>query len=496
MRNPAAGESGRTREPRVKILLAASEAVPYCKTGGLADVVGALAQKLGALGHDACLFLPKYRAVRAEPLEGGIAQPVTVPLGGKPVEVGLRFLHRRGVAVYFVDYPLYFDREGLYGNAGRDHEDNDKRFALFSRAVLEGAKAVGFKPDAIHLHDWQTGLVAAHLKRHYKDDPFYKDARVVFTIHNMAYQGNFPRAALEAAGFGPEDWSSDGLEYYGQVSYLKAGLVHADRLTTVSPAYAREIQDSPDRGFGFEGLLRRRSAELTGVLNGVDLEVWDPSRDPALPRRYAPADAAAGKAACREALRRECGLETGGDKPLLGVVSRLDYQKGLDLLLGAVEPRLDRAQLVVLGTGDPALTEAFAALERRHPGSVHFHRQFDESVAHRVYAAADLFVMPSRFEPCGLGQMIAMRYGAVPVVSRTGGLADTVREEASGGAPANGFLCAPGDGASLGGALDRALAAARAPGFDALRRAGMEGDYSWDRSVQAYLELYRGAEKP
>jgi starch synthase len=475
----------------VKILLAASEAVPYCKTGGLADVVGALAQRLGAAGHDACLFLPKYRAVRAASLEGGIVRPLKVPLGGREIEVGLRFLHRRGVAVYFVDYPLYFDREGLYGDAGRDHADNAERFALFSRAVLEGAKLAGFRPDAIHLHDWQTGLVAAHLKRHYKDDPFFRGATCVFTIHNMAYQGNFPRSALELSGFGPEDWSPDGLEYYGQVSYLKAGLVHADRLNTVSPTYAREIQESPDRGFGFEGLLRRRAGSLSGVLNGVDLEVWDPSRDPALPRRYAEADAAAGKAACREALRRECGLQSG-DKPLMGVVSRLDYQKGLDLLLAAVEPRLSRAQLVVLGTGDPSLTEAYASLERRHPGSVHFHRQFDEPFAHRVYAASDLFLMPSRFEPCGLGQMIAMRYGAVPVVSRTGGLADTVFESAAPGREANGFLFEPGDAAGLGSALDRALDAAAGPGFEALRRAGMRRDASWDRSLESYLALYAG----
>ncbi len=477
----------------MKILVAASEAVPFCKTGGLADVVGALTQRLGASGHDVCLFLPKYRAVRAASLEGGIVQQVPVPLAGGRVEVGLRFLHRRGVAVYFVDYPLYFDREGLYGSAGKDHEDNDKRFALFSRAVLEGAKAIGFKPDVIHLHDWQTGLVAAHLKRHYKDDPHFKDAACVFTIHNMAYQGNFPRAALEAGGFGPEDWSSEGLEYYGQVSYLKAGLVHADKLTTVSPSYAREIQTSPDRGFGLEGLLNRRSKDLKGILNGIDLETWDPGRDAALPRRYTANDAAAGKAACKEALQREVGLEVRGDRPLIGVVSRLDYQKGLDIALGALEARLDRCQLVMLGTGDPSLTEMFAALERRRAGSVHFHRSFDETFAHRIYAASDIFLMPSRFEPCGLGQMIAMRYGAVPLVSRTGGLIDTVFEKSEGGRPANGFMCEPGDGAGLAAAFDRALEAAKTPAWNDRVRAGMGADFSWDASVAAYLDLYKEA---
>lgn len=477
----------------MKILVAASEAVPFCKTGGLADVVGALTQRLGALGHDVCLFLPKYRAVRAASLEGGIARPIKVPLSGGSVEVGLSFLHRRGVSVYFVDYPLYFDREGLYGSAGKDHEDNDRRFALFSRAVLEGAKSIGFKPDVIHLHDWQTGLVAAHLKRHYKDDPHFAGAGCVFTIHNMAYQGNFPRAALEVGGFGTQDWSSEGLEYYGQVSYLKAGLVHADKISTVSPTYAREIQASPDRGFGLEGLLSRRAGDLRGILNGVDLETWDPARDSALPRRYSPEDAAAGKAACKEALQRECGLDVRGDRPLIGVVSRLDFQKGLDIALAALESRLDKAQLVMLGTGDPSLTEMFAALERRRAGAVHFHRSFDESFAHRVYAASDLFLMPSRFEPCGLGQMIAMRYGSVPVASRTGGLVDTVFEAASEGRPANGFLCDPGDGAGLAAALDRALAAYSSPKWAGLSRAGMAGDFSWDRSVELYLDLFKEA---
>lgn len=477
----------------MKILVAASEAVPFCKTGGLADVVGALTNRLGALGHDVCLFLPKYRAVRAASLEGGMAKSLKVPLDGGVVDVGLSFLHRRGVSVYFVDYPLYFDREGMYGNAGKDHEDNDRRFALFSRAVLEGAKAVGFKPDVIHLHDWQTGLVAAHLKRHYRNDPHFAGAGCVFTIHNMAYQGNFPRPALEAAGFGAEDWSSDGLEYYGQVSYLKAGIVHADKITTVSAAYAREIQESSDRGFGMEGLLRRRSKDLRGILNGIDLEVWDPARDASLPRKFSPADAASGKAACKAALQAECGLEVRADRPLIGVVSRLDYQKGLDLALGALESRLDRCQFVMLGTGDPSLTEMYAALERRRAGSVHFHRSFDEPFAHRIYAASDLFLMPSRFEPCGLGQMIAMRYGSVPVATQTGGLNDTVFEAPSAGRPANGFLCAAGDADGLGRALDRAIAAYGKPDWAERVKAGMSGDFSWDRSVELYLEAFREA---
>lgn len=480
----------------MKILFVASEAVPFCKTGGLADVVGTLAQKLGAAGHDVCVFLPKYRSVRAPQLDEGSALSLSVPFGGESVSVGLRFLHRRMVTAYFVDHPPFFDREGLYATEGRDYEDNDQRFALFSRAALEGAKAVGFKPDVVHCHDWQTGLVCAHLKRTYAEDPHFAGAGSVFTVHNMAYQGNFPPAALGAAGLGLEDWTADGLEYYGKVSYLKAGLAYADRITTVSPTYAREIQESGDRGFGFEGLLRRRSSVLSGVLNGLDTEVWDPSRDSSVCRRYGASDAPAGKAVCKEALQQECGLEVRRDRPLIGVVSRLDYQKGLDLAVPALEPLLGRAQLVVLGTGDPSLTESLAALERRHPGAVHFHRSFDEAFAHRVYAASDLFLMPSRSEPCGLGQMIAMRYGAVPVAARTGGLVDTVFEDGSEERRANGFLCAPNDPASLSEALGRAVGAYHGPRWDALVRAAMAGDFSWDRSVESYLRIYRQVARP
>ena len=480
----------------MKILFVASEAVPFCKTGGLADVVGTLAQKLGAAGHDVCVFLPKYRSVRAPQLDEGSALSVSVPFGGTSVSVGLRLLHRRMVTAYFVDYPPFFDREGLYATDGRDHEDNARRFALFSRAALEGAKAVGFKPDVVHAHDWQTGLVCAHLKRAYAADPHFSGAGSVFTVHNMAYQGNFPPAVLGEAGFGPEDWTADGLEYYGKVSYLKAGLTYADRITTVSPTYAREIQESGDRGFGFEGLLRRRSTVISGILNGLDTEVWDPARDASLARRFGPSDATGGKAECKQALQRECGLEVRRDRPLIGVVSRLDYQKGLDLAIPALETLLARAQFLVVGTGDPALTESLAVLERRHPGAVHFNRTFDEAFAHRAYAASDLFLMPSRSEPCGLGQMIAMRYGAVPVAARTGGIADTVFEGDPAGRPTNGFLCAPNDQASLVEALGRAVEVYGTPRWDALVRAAMAGDFSWDRSVESYLRIYRQAARP
>ncbi|MBI4377209.1 MAG: glycogen synthase GlgA [Elusimicrobia bacterium] len=472
----------------MKILIAASEAVPFCKTGGLADVVGALGQKLGAAGHDVCLVLPKYRRVEASALEGGIARPIELPLGGQKVTASLRFLHRRAVSVYLVDYPTFYDREGLYGFDGKDYPDNDRRFILFCRAALEGCRAVGFKPDVIHCHDWQTALIPAYLKRSYGSDPFFADTASVLTIHNLAYQGNFGREALDQAGFSAEDFASDRFEYYGKFSFLKAGILCADRLSTVSATYAREIQESEERGFGFEGLLRKRGSDLEGILNGIDTELWNPETDSYLPARFSARDHARGKAVCKRAVQKEAGLRLEPQTPLVGIVSRLDYQKGLDLAIAAIAPRLGRCQLAVLGEGDAALQQEFASMARRHPGMAHFRSGFDEAFAHLLYAGCDLFLMPSRFEPCGLGQMIAMRYGGVPVVTRTGGLADTVSESSSEGRPANGFVAKPGDTQDLGAALDRALA-----GYAGRVKAAMESRFSWDQSVNAYLELYRKA---
>ncbi len=463
----------------MRILIASSEAVPFCKTGGLADVVGTLASKLAEAGHEVSLFLPRYKAIAAKHLRG--ARSVELPALG----VRLRRKKWGSVSVVFVDHTPSFERDGLYGLEGRDHPDNDRRFSLFARAVLEGAKALDLRPDVVHGHDWQTGLVFAYLR----GDPRFARTASVFTIHNMAYQGNFPRESLSAAGLSGADFTPDGVEYYGQVSFLKAGLAFAGRLTTVSPTYAREIQEPGGRGFGMEGLLARRAADLHGILNGIDLETWDPASDPALAARYSAADPG-GKAACRRALLAECGLPADSEAPVLGVVSRLDRQKGLDLALEVLPERLGRCRLVVLGDGDPALRDSFTSWARRRPHDVYFRPAFDDPFAHRLYAGADAFLMPSRFEPCGLGQMIAMRYGTVPIASRTGGLADTVFED---GPRANGYRAEPGDAPSLAAALDRALGACGTEGWAARRRAGMEADFSWDRSVGDYLEVYRRA---
>ncbi|MBI4387259.1 MAG: glycogen synthase GlgA [Elusimicrobia bacterium] len=478
----------------MNILVAASEMVPFCKTGGLADVAGALSQSVARLGHGVCLFLPSYRAIEGGsfPLKA-VPGRYWVPIGHELVPATLSTASWGAVTVYFIQCPKYFAREGLYQAGGKDYDDNDERFIFFCRAVLEGAKFVGFKPDVVHCHDWQTALIPAYLKTLYQIDAFYAKAKSLLTIHNIAYQGMFSKDALFLAGFGWVDFTPDRLEYYGGFNFLKAGLVFADALTTVSPTYAQEIQSSPEFGRGMEGILKHRRAELRGILNGIDVEIWNPETDQFLARAYDADGAPAGKAANKAALRAECGLKGKPNVPLIGVVSRLDSQKGLDVALEVVADILARggAELILLGAGDPALAQAYAQLVRDHPGAACTRNGFDEALSHRIYAAADLFLMPSRFEPCGLGQMIAMRYGTLPVVTRTGGLADTVREDSPPGPP-NGFVAPKCAREDLAAAMTRALSVcARLPERKARVAAAMSQDFSWRQSAARYADLYR-----
>jgi len=470
----------------MKILLAASEAFPFCKTGGLADVVGALSQKLGTAGHDVVLFLPKYRAVESAALRRGKSYSLDVPSGAGSVPVSLRCVPWRSVSVRFIDCPPLFDRDGIYGVDGRDHPDNDVRYAVFCRAVLEGAKAMGFKPDVIHLHDWQTALIALYLKTLYAQDPFFSAAATVLTIHNIAYQGVFPARSFLQAGFARTDIQK--ARTAKGYSFFKAGLAAADWLTTVSPSYARELQ-TPAGGHGMQGLLRRRRDRLVGILNGLDLDYWNPTRDGFLAQRYSLGDMG-GKASCKKRFLADCGLKAAASIPLVGMVARLDRQKGWDIALQALAPRLRRCRFVGVGEGEPSLVKTVAGWARRHRGAALFHCGYHENLAHRLYAAADILLMPSRFEPCGLGQMIAMRYGCVPVVTRTGGLCDTVTEKPTAGSWQNGFTGKPGDARDFGRTLGRALDAYSGPSWAETVSAGMRSDFSWDRSVRGYLDLF------
>jgi len=478
----------------VKILFAASEVVPFCKTGGLADVAGALSLALKAKRQDVRVVLPKYRSIREtafglKPLDVRLS----IPLGDETETVRLwAGKIEDKVPAYFIDAPKYFDRDNLYIDAaGKDFPDNDDRFILFSRAVLETAKALDFRPDIFHGHDWQTGLVPAYLATLYKSDAFFLPAASVFTVHNIAYQGVFPKNALFAAGFSWADFTPDGLEFYGQINFLKAGLVYAHALNTVSPAYAKEIQSDPAFGRGMEGLLQKRRADLFGILNGIDTKRWDPSKDPLLPHRYSAKDLAP-RALNKASLQRALGFREDPRAPLLGMVSRVDPQKGFDLAVDAVPGFLkEGAQLAILGSGDKAIEASLRALAAKFPGQVSFSTGFNEALAHHIYAGADIFLMPSKFEPCGLGQMIALLYGAVPVVTATGGLLDTVPP--ARGNEGLGFVAAsvspPGLIKALGDAI--ALYRGNPAAWHALQKRGMASRFGWTASVYKYLDLYR-----
>lgn len=478
--------------PRVyHVLVAASEVAPFSQTGGLGEVVAALPSALVELAAlRMTVVSPWYPSVAAT------ATPVTlgdlnVPFDGGEVTVKLGELFVRGVRQIFVRHP-YFDRAELYG-----YQDDVRRFALFSRAVTTLVTRLEPRVDVVHLHDWQTGLVPAILK---SGDRIPDEARAVgsvMTLHNLEYQGRWnPAEALPWAGLPRATFTPDGLEFHGDVNCLKAGIIYADRVNTVSPTYAREILASP-HGRGLEGVLAHHSSKLSGILNGIDVRTWNPATDLYLEHRvYAEETYLRGKAQNREALQRASGLAPDGGTRVLAVVSRLVPQKGLDLLLEAADELLGLGlQLVVLGKGDPELEEAFERLAARKPRQVFVHVDFDERLAHQVYAGSDLFLMPSRFEPCGLGQLIAMRYGSVPVVRRTGGLADTVEdvtEVGDGVVAGTGFVFDAPSPEAFAASVKRAVATP----LNTLRQIGLNGmrkDWSWTRSATEYLALYRQA---
>ena len=478
----------------MNIVLAASEAFPFCKTGGLADVVGALCQQFAARkGNKVLLFLPHYRnIVRVSSLKI-VPGVYLIPIGDRIEQVSLSYINWGSVLVFFVGNRKYFDRPDLYRTPSGEFSDNDERFILFSRAVLEGCKFIGFRPDLIHCHDWQTGLIPAYLKTVYKLDAFFTRTRSLYTIHNIAYQGHFPYSAFRKAGFHPVDYTSEKFEYYGGISFLKSGIVFADKINTVSPNYAREVQLDPAIGFGLGGLLQSRSHHFYGIVNGIDTDVWDPELDPVLPVGYDISEVTSGKAAAKQALYQQCKLTPQPDKPLIGIVSRLDYQKGLDMAVGLIEKLQDKVQFVILGKGDPLLEKAFQSLARNHAGSVSFNEGLNEELAHRIYAGADMLLMPSRFEPCGLSQLIAMKYGTIPVVSHVGGLVDTVKGYQPGKEEtATGFFIEPFTETGILRTVERAISIFEDKTiWMRLVRNAMRQDLSWDRSAEMYLALYR-----
>lgn len=464
------------------------EAYPLVKTGGLGDVSAALPSALRQLGVDVRLLLPGLPAVL-----GGLARLRTVSaLGNLPGGFAGRLLRGEapsGVPVYAVDVPLLYDRPGNpYLDAdGLDWPDNHFRFAALA-AASRGTLG-RWRPDIVHGQDWQAGLAPAYLAL--GGSP---RAGTILTIHNMAYQGLFPAETLGPLQLPPESFSIDGVEYWGKVGFLKAGLFYADRITTVSPTYAREIQ-GPEEGMGLEGLLAARAGDLTGILNGVDYTVWDPATDPALPARYGPADLA-GKAECKAALQQELGLAPGPARPLFIVISRLTPQKGLDLVHGIAERIVERGgQLAVLGTGDTALEVGFRSVAQSRPRDIAVTIGYDEALAHRLQGGGDAILVPSRSEPCGLTQLYGLRYGTLPLVRRTGGLADSVVDADS--TVGTGFVFGPPTADALWEAVERAfrLYADPVPWRETQGRA-MAQDFSWAKSARQYLALYRSLTLP
>jgi starch synthase len=476
----------------MRILQVASEAVPLVKTGGLADVVTALSTALLRAGDDTSLLLPAYPEAR----ERANARPridLGDPLGCGPTRLWSGKLPGTDVEVWLVECdPLYARKGGPYvGPDGHDHPDNHLRFGLLARvaAMLGGfGMLAGLPIDVVHVHDWQAALAPAYLAWWGGPRP-----ATVLTVHNLHFAGRFVPSVIPALAIPPSSFSMHGVEFFGDVSFLKAGLYHADRITTVSPTYALEIC-TPEGGEGFDGLLRARAPDLHGILNGIDTAMWDPATDPHLPAKFDSDDLAL-KDHVKLALQAELGLTLDAGAPLFGLVGRLAWQKGIDLVHGVVPRLLARGgQLVVLGSGDPALEAALARTAEQHPGRIAYRWGYDEPLAHRIVAGADMFLMPSRYEPCGLTQLYAMRYGTAPVVRRTGGLADTVIDIDEDPASGTGVLFDPPTVLALGNAIERAITTwIDKPRWRELQRRGMAQDFGWERGAADYRAVYRSA---
>lgn len=479
----------------LEVLLIAPEAAPFSKTGGLADVTAGLPPALERMGVRVRLAIPCHRSSWvAGPSIEPTGMLVTVPVGERPVEGRVRISKLPGssVEVCLIDCPEFFDRDGVYQGAGRDYPDNDARFIFFQRAVLEAVDRLGWRPDVLHLHDWTTGLIPTYLDEIYRRRPGLNGVGTLLTIHNLAYQGAFRPESMALTGLDQRLYHWRDLEAYGRLNFLKGGLVRADLISTVSPTYAREIQ-GPGDGWGLDGLLRSRSADLRGILNGIDPSVWNPAVDSHLAQRYDGSTVVSGKAVCKAALQREAGLPVRPDVPLLTQIGRFDPQKGWDLLAESADDLLrGDLQFIVLGDGESRYSDRLGRIADREPGKLHVFKGFQDDLAHRIMAGADLFLMPSLYEPCGLSQLYGMAYGTVPVVRETGGLADTVVDAAAPDDSGTGFQFQEPTTAAFQAALGRALSLreGNSEGWLRLIRTGMRRDWSWDRGARSYIDLY------
>lgn len=477
----------------MKILFVASEGLPYSKTGGLADVVDSLPRALREMGHEVAVLLPRYQGNK---IISTLVSSVTVSLGET-----LRFPAiceaepRHGVRYFFVSDPEYFERDQIYGDREGDYPDNAERFTEFSRVAIEFMKRV-WLPDLVHCHDWQSALVPVLLRTQHADDPAVRSLPVVLTIHNLGYQGLFPQTALRRSGLPERFFRTDALEFYGQVNFLKGGLIFADYLTTVSRRYAKEIQ-TPEFGWGLDGVIQSRADRLVGIINGVDYNAWNPETDKFVAQNYS-AQTLEKKAACKKNLLDLFGLpEENLARPVIGIVSRFVDQKGFDLIaLVAEELMAEDLAIVALGTGQAGYQAQFAQLAEKYSTRVGLKIGYDNSVAHKIEAGADMFLMPSRYEPCGLSQIYSLRYGTVPVVRATGGLDDTVQNFDAGTKQGTGFKFEGYNGPALLDCVRRAIATYRdADTWRIVQKNGMAKDFSWRLSAASYVTVYEAAKR-
>jgi len=467
-----------------RILMVAPEATPFAKTGGLADVIGALPAALHAAGEKVAVVMPWYRGVRMATSPREAWRDLRIPLGPRTFTASIFETVERGVTFYLVSCPVLFDRPGLYGERSVDYPDNHIRFGAFCRAALDVARHL-FLPDILHCHDWQSALAPIYLRYAFSGDPTFLGVRVLFTIHNLGYQGLFPPEALLDLGVGHDVFTPGVLEFFGRVNLLKGGIYFSDFINTVSRGYAREIQ-TPALGFGLDGFLKARSNRLSGIVNGVDYSEWNPETDVHIARNYSVNDLA-GKAVCKRALLEQLGLPTGNlNRPLIGMVSRMVDQKGFDLLMDVADALLSEdLALAILGSGEPAYEKFFSDLAAAHTDRVGVRIGYDEALSHRIEAGADMFLMPSQYEPCGLNQIYSLRYGTVPIVRAVGGLDDTIDET-------TGFKFHEYTGAALLAVIRQALKTwSVPPAWREMMRTGMRMDFSWEKAAGEYAALYR-----
>jgi starch synthase len=461
----------------MKIALCASEAVPFAKTGGLADVAGALPLALEQLGQEVIVIMPRYKAIQDSKFKiQKLKDDISYSVFGKNIKV------------YFVEKEAYFNRDGLYGDKSGDYKDNLDRFSYYCKRALTLLPEINFRPHIIHCHDWQSALIPVYLKNLYQKDAFFKDTKTVFTIHNIGYQGLFPKEEYPKLGLDSSVFTMDTLEYYSKINVLKGGLVFSDVINTVSPTYSKEIQ-TKEFGCGLEGVLQKRRGSVFGILNGLDYVIWNPEADSYIVKRYS-VKTLDDKNKDKADLQKVCKLPVAPQIPLFGIVSRLAEQKGFDILAEAIREicKMD-LQLVILGTGDLKYHVLLEEIVKKYPKAISLHLKFDDVLAHKIYAGSDIFLMPSKYEPCGLGQLISLSYGTIPLVFKTGGLADTITKD-------NGFVFDKYSKTDLLTTIEKAISVFHSTEkWSKLKKKAMQFNFSWEESGKKYIQLYEKTQK-